>query len=383
MLKDLEKRNTDAGESSTGPVVIAQSNDKSSMMLVTILVSVLVTLALVSAVWFYQENKLLKQQQPATANDVHQQNQQAQQLVNAFEKIAQQSKAIKEAATEEQHFSAKPAETTQVQVAMQEKESNGEKLTPNALANQQKTDLVTEEAQGNTDVASSKKVVRENNPAIESNTVSQSTNEKPQLKSLSSLSIARKQLSPSELAEQKLANAEKALMDKEGEKAEQLLQDVLLLKPDHIEARKKLAAIWYAQKSYNPTINLLNQGIDQLPQEPDFRLMKAKILLQQNFPEQALSSLEPLAHIQSVDYQALLATAGQAANKHLIVIGAYQQLVLLQPNKGKWHLGLAVAYDRNSQFSEAVSAYQNALNVGDLSAQSQQFAEQRILALGD
>lgn len=62
---------------------------------------------------------------------------------------------------------------------------------------------------------------------------------------------------------------------------------------------------------------------------------------------------------------------------------AYQVLIKMQPDNGRWYLGLAIVYDKNSQFSLAVNAYALALAKADLSASSVKFAKQRMQALGE
>ncbi|MAG77531.1 MAG: MSHA biogenesis protein MshN, partial [Colwelliaceae bacterium] len=198
-----------------------------------------------------------------------------------------------------------------------------------------------------------------------------------------SLSIARKQLSPEQLAAQKMSQVDKAMMEGEGQKAEQLLQDVVLLTPMNTEARKQLAALWFAQGQLQGALNVLNQGVAVMPDFADFRLMKAKILLQQNNAQGAYQSLMALPRHPQIEYQSLLAQAAQQVGELSASINAYRQLVLLQPSKGKWHLGLAIALDRSSQFGEAIKAYREAIALGDISPQSRQFAQQRMTELGD
>ena len=55
----------------------------------------------------------------------------------------------------------------------------------------------------------------------------------------------------------------------------------------------------------------------------------------------------------------------------------------MQAYSGRWHLGLAIVYDKNSQFSLAVAEYTLALTKSDLSLASAKFAQQRMQALGE
>ena len=198
-----------------------------------------------------------------------------------------------------------------------------------------------------------------------------------------SLTISRSQLSPERLAQQKVERAEQAINNNEIQKAEKLFEDVLLILPEHKSARKQLGALWFGRKLYRPAVNLLSRGITLHPEDIDFRLMKARILLNQNSNTEAFNVLNGFAMAKDVEYQVLLANTSQLVKRNESVILAYQQLVDMEEHKGRWWLGLAVAFDRNSQFTEAKSAYKNALIKDDLSDGSDDFIRQRLNELGE
>jgi MSHA biogenesis protein MshN len=199
----------------------------------------------------------------------------------------------------------------------------------------------------------------------------------------SSLTISRRKMSPQDLAKQKFARAKQALVDKEITQAERLFEEILLLLPDHKLARKQLAALWFGRQSYQAALNLLSQGIALSPQDSEYRLMQARIYLSQGQGEKALQTLIVLADSANVEYQALLANTAQQQGQLLSAITAYQQLTKLQVNKGRWWLGLAIAFDSNSQFVKAEQAYQTAISHQNLSNSSAEFARKRIIELGE
>ncbi len=197
------------------------------------------------------------------------------------------------------------------------------------------------------------------------------------------MSVSRRQLTSKELVTQKLASAEKALNINEITKAEQLFEEILIIDPEHKEARKKLAALWFGRKSYQQAVNLLSQGIAIDRQDSDLRLMKARIHFKQGQHEAAYNTLKPLASFEQEEYQLMLANVAQQIEQYPSAIGAYQMLINMQPYSGRWHLGLAIVYDKNSQFPLAVNEYALALTKADLSASSAKFAQQRMQALGE
>jgi MSHA biogenesis protein MshN len=202
----------------------------------------------------------------------------------------------------------------------------------------------------------------------------------------STLKISRKQLSPRELAKQKIIRAEQALANNDIPQAETLFEDVLLVIPEHKSARKKLAALWFGRQAYSDALNLLSQGINLSPNDNEFRLMKARVYLQQNFIQQAFATLNQMPganDVVNVEYQSLRATTAQQLNEFSFAAQAYQILVNIEPSAARWWLGLAVAHDSNSEFEQASNAYQTALNKSGLSGSAETFARQRIIELGE
>lgn len=205
---------------------------------------------------------------------------------------------------------------------------------------------------------------------------------KPELKAESKMTISRRQLTADELAKQKLALAEKALAGNQVAKAEKLLEDVVIITPNDSQTRKKLAALWFGRQAYQDAVNILSQGISLNNQDSDLREMKARIHLKQGQTNAAFDTLRPLSHLKNEAYQLMLANVAQQVNHTKTAISAYSTLIDMQPNKGRWHLGLAVLYDKKSQFTLATQHYKNALTKNDLSISSEQFVKQRIKAIG-
>jgi|GEM_PF-543059 len=199
----------------------------------------------------------------------------------------------------------------------------------------------------------------------------------------SSLSISRSKLSPERVVKNKFKKAERAILDNNISKAEQLLEDILIIQPAHKAARKQLSALWFGRKAYKPALNLLAQGVTIYPSDIEFRLMQARILLNQDNNKEAFYVLNTFSTAQNIEYQLLLANTAQSLGKLESAILAYQQLVSLEAHKGKWWLGLAVAFDRNSQFEQAKQTYETALSKSTLSSHSIKFIKQRITELGE
>ena len=197
------------------------------------------------------------------------------------------------------------------------------------------------------------------------------------------MSVSRRQLTSEELVEQKLAKAEKAINTNEITEAEQLFEEVLIIAPENKLARKKLAALWFGRKSYQQALNLLSQGIALDPQDGELRLLKARIHINQGQNEATYTTLKPLITFEHEEYQVMLANIAQQLEEYESATIAYQVLIKMQPYSGRWYLGIAIVYDKTSQFSLAHKAYESALIKADLSASSAKFAKQRMQALGE
>jgi MSHA biogenesis protein MshN len=199
----------------------------------------------------------------------------------------------------------------------------------------------------------------------------------------SKMSVSRRQLTSEELVLQKVARAEKAVKINDVTKAEQLYEEVLIIAPNHKQSRKNLAALWFGRKAYKQATNLLSQGISLDKNDAELRLLKARIHLQQGQNKSAYNTLKPQSMLKNQEYQVMLANVSQQIEQYQSAIQAYKILIGMQTYSGRWHLGLAIVYDKNSQFSLAATEYAVALTKSDLSVASAEFAQQRMQALGE
>jgi MSHA biogenesis protein MshN len=198
-----------------------------------------------------------------------------------------------------------------------------------------------------------------------------------------SMSVSRRQLSPETLAQQKMTAAEQAIENNDITLAEQYLEDILIILPSHQDARKQLAALWFGREAYQAALNVLSQGIKLSPNNSEFRLMQARIYLKQNNAAHAYQVLQVLKQTTDIEYQTTLANIAQQLGHYPAAINAYQILNNLQVKQGRWAMGLAIAYDSNSQFKQAAKAYQLALSLESISESARAFIKERLQALGE
>jgi len=195
------------------------------------------------------------------------------------------------------------------------------------------------------------------------------------------LSIESIALSPEQLAQTDYDKAMKALAEGDTRKASNYLKSALDYQPDWTEARQRLSALYYGRGDVRRAMLTLQQGLAKQPNQQDLRLTMAKLLTQESQPEVALEVLSEMPSQPASEFLALRGALAQQLNDQPLALSSYQKLVDAEPFDGRWWLGLGIALDRSQENAKAVAAYTQALKLGQVSGQSQQFIRQRLAAL--
>lgn len=178
--------------------------------------------------------------------------------------------------------------------------------------------------------------------------------------------------------------ASQAMNNKQPSMAAAYLRELLSLKPQDVDARKKLAVILYANHDKNGARSILGDGINLLSDRPDFRLMLARIYFkEQNYfaAYETLQELEPEIK-KHPEYYALQANVAKELSMFVEASHLYGRLALFEPDRAQWWLGLAISLDKSGESSAAVKAYERASDLRQLSASAEDFIRERIVALG-
>jgi len=378
MLKDLQQRQGDKSVENSAvamPVAIKPTPYKSVFMVTS---TIVLTLVVVYAYSLYNENQQLKHESQ-------------QLLVSEQAALASMSEKTAEAKTVNTNTStvikkAVLAVDKNIDSAVEPQVANKKVISRQPLQSSTthtKTNKVGGENTNN------QEIIAENKAGLKLKEASKEVLKEPTsetIKAPVSMVVSRTQLSPEMLAKQKMNRAKEAVANNNITKAEQLFEDVLLVLPSQKDARKQLAALWFGRQSYQASLNLLAQGISLDPSDQDLRILTAQIHAKQGQSYQAFKILQSHPNVQSITdskYQSMLATQAQASQQFIFAIGAYKRLSELQSNIGRWWLGLAIAYDSNSQFELASKTYGVALNKNDLSDSARQFITQRLEELGE
>ena len=361
MLKDLEQR--DANEERTSqalPLPIPVRKGANKVVLASLTALILLSVLSLFAWQLYSENKQLKKSNV---------NSQAIKTVVNEQELARPINNTQQKLIEGQLLNQNKAESSQV---VANNIMQAEVLISKASLVIHNRDPLPPV---NSNIHKLKSVTKENIASVKLVMPEVIVNES------ASMEVSRRQLSPEDLAQQKMIQAKKAIELNKLELAEHLFEDILLLQVNNKNARKQLAALWFGRKAYQDALNILSQGIALDSNDSEYRLMKARIYLSQGKNQQALLSLLALADVKDIEYQLILVKTAQQLQQHNVTIKAYKNLLTMQANNGRWWLGLAVAYDQSSEFEHAKQAYVAALSQQDLSASAIKFSKQRLQAL--
>ena len=368
MLKDLDQRQGKRGTSQQQKPIGEVKKLTKKNLVITSLVSIAITLTALFTWQLYQELILLKAQNRAA---------QQGQLLGATPTQKRQDYLSSAVNIDEKNNSenlqgskAKKAEFVETNNNMNGTPSN-KVLTKTSLS---KASL-THNSSNNSSLVAASADNKANNNSRQPNNLAQ--------KKAPSLTISRVQLSPEVLAQQKFIKAEQAIALNNITGAEQLFEDILLIFPEHQSARKQLAALWYGRQLYQPAINLLSQGLLLAPENTEYRFMQARIYVVLDQQQNAFDSLMVLASTPEIKYQSLLASTAQKLKQYQFTIDAYTLLTRLDPRSGRWWLGLALAFDSDGQFTQAVDNYRHAVTLANLSEGARQFSRQRLEQLGE
>lgn len=166
--------------------------------------------------------------------------------------------------------------------------------------------------------------------------------------------------------------------------AVQLLTSILNGSPYYTDARLALIKLLLMQHQQSNAQELINGGLTLDPNNSDLIELQARLYIAQGNLEQALSILQS----QSPDlpshlsYYELTAGLEQQLHNPTIAAGIYKQLLTVDPDNSLWWMGLGVALEAMNQSIDAVQAYQQAINTGNLNPNLQGFVMSRIKVLG-
>lgn len=158
---------------------------------------------------------------------------------------------------------------------------------------------------------------------------------------------------------------------------------VLQLDASHDDTRQALVALLLKNKRNADAERVLQDGLNRNPRHSGFAMLLARLQVERNALSLAMDTLQKtLPHAsQQADYQAFIAALLQRQNRHTEAISRYQAALQLAPNSGVWLMGLGISLQAVQRNDEARAAFRRAIESGNLSAELQDFVDQRLKEL--
>jgi len=194
---------------------------------------------------------------------------------------------------------------------------------------------------------------------------------------------SKRQMDVKTQAERLYKSARQKLDTNQFSEASELLEQAITIKSDFHNARVLQFSILLQRQQFDYLRQQVEASLQLWPEVHDYRLVKARLLLQQELKTEALVLLEkdipPVS--TAPEYHALLAYAAQQTQNDQLAKKHYQLLLQQQSNRADWWLGLAVSEERLGNKESALQAYEHAVERQGLSQSVSEYARQRIKAL--
>ncbi|NIY84031.1 tetratricopeptide repeat protein [Vibrio hepatarius] len=190
--------------------------------------------------------------------------------------------------------------------------------------------------------------------------------------------IEQVELTSAELSAKAQVLAKKALDSNDLKSALAHYNEALKYTPQNTKVRKKLSALYYGKGDARKAVDLLQKGISLENDNISLRLALAKLLIKEKQQAAALSAVAAMLDNASVEYLSLRGALAQKNSQDAMAMESYQKLVEMEPDSGRWWLGLGIQQERMLEFDNAKASYHKALEGMGLSGQSHQFIIDRL-----
>ncbi len=188
-----------------------------------------------------------------------------------------------------------------------------------------------------------------------------------------------KKVSAQQKADRLFADAQQALVNKNYDKGELSLRQVLSEFPRHHAARAQLAALLVAAQDAGAAEQLLGQGLQDAGQEVVLAKPYAQLLIARDKPEAARAVLNTAIAGGRADAEtyALRAAILHQLTEPVEAAQDYRQALRRAPENAIWWVGLAVAEEHAQRLQQALVAYRQAQGL-PMETAVQNYVDQRI-----
>ena len=357
MLKDLDKRGTDAGSgTAVRSIPMQKKSSKAGWWIVLLLV-----LAALAGAWAWMQGdtpSVLSQPSPTA---VHIANPSAQ--VSAMQTVAEPIAA-----------SVAPmpsAERTQTPLPSKSRRVS----TPQAS-------IASAHVEGAMKLALSSTLSSIETPSSRPEHKSAARKGRPRGQA-SERAMMSKETTPQQQAENAYEKAVRLIEAGRKSEAIAMLEEVLAEHPKHAAARQALVGMLLDAKQTDDAAQVLKQGVRIDPSQSGMAMILARIQVERGETTAALKTLQnSLPYTKNkADYQAFLAALLQREKRHAEAIDHYRAALRQVPGNGIWWMGYGISLQAVGRNAEARNAYLQAHQTQSMTPALRAFVAQRIAQL--
>jgi MSHA biogenesis protein MshN len=190
-------------------------------------------------------------------------------------------------------------------------------------------------------------------------------------------------LRPEQLAEQHYQQGYRLLQRRDQAGAEKMWREALRIDPRHIPSREGLAGLYLSRSSNIEAADLLSEGLKHHPGHGPFATLYARLQVENGQLDTAINVLEQALaqQTQNADFLAFLAALYQRQKAFDKSIATYQQALRLQPHQGVWWMGMGISLESAGKPGEAITAFNEAMQSGNLPPRLRDYVDGRLQAL--
>lgn len=189
-----------------------------------------------------------------------------------------------------------------------------------------------------------------------------------------------RKLTPRQRAEAEYAKGAAARQQGQADEARAAFEAALQIDPSYHGARQALVGTLLDARLSAEAIRVLQEGLQLAPAQQGFAMTLARLQLDNGELDTAAQTLARSLDYPDVspDYIAFYASLLQRQQKHAEAVTQFQRALGRRRNVGVWLLGLGVSLEALGRGAEAQEAYRLAKTSGNLSADLQAFADQKL-----
>ncbi len=394
MLRDLDQRRQDSNPASVGaerliPVAAELEKKKSKFSLFTFAMSIAITLSLIMAFLYFRQASFVVPDtvEPAfTPNTVPTQavsNPEPAQIIGVDPEehalVAQRLQALEE---ENRALVAAQQAALQAQASKFEEELAAIELA-DAVAEQSAPAPTASNAlsQASAAVDQVDAVVLNNSAQAAVSDAGVTADPSP----VSSVVRSPRELSFSDQDLLQAQDAMRLIARNQPDQAIKSLQQFLGENPSAHQSRETLIKLALQSGDSAAAENLLNAGLAIAPSRDAFRKLQARLFLSAGKTQDALAILNTrIPNVsEDLEYHDLLATAYLSTQDYSNAAKTYEALVQHNRNEARWWYGLASSWDSLGRNRDAALAYEQAMNLPNLSATLRQRSQVRVAEIGN